>query len=87
MAINHQSPYELIPALTTKQINTTTWGAGATTSTIVDAKIHLNSVVIAYITGSTPPAGFWAYTVTQGQVVITSSASETSSLPLSYIVI
>lgn len=86
MSISHQSPFELLPPLSTKQINTTTWGAGGNTMTIVDGKIHPNSQIEAWVTGTVPAAGQWAYNVTQGQVVITSSNSENSALPVSYLV-
>ena len=87
MAINHEAPWKSIPGLSQKQLNTTTWGATAGSCTIVDGNIHTNSVVLLQVTGSTPQAGRWSYTVTQGQVVITSSDSEQSTLPLSYIVL
>lgn len=87
MATGKQSPQSSLPPLSLKGINTTTWGAVANTCTITDAYIHPNSVVIAFVTGLTPAAGSWAYTVTQGQVIITSSDAENSALPVSYIVI
>jgi len=83
----HQSPQSSLPPFSVKQLNTGLWGATAGSCTITDEYIHPNSVVIAYVTGSTPAAGRWSYTVTQGQVVITSSDSESSTLPISYIVI
>lgn len=69
-----------------KQLNTTTWGSGGNTLTITDEYIHPNSQVDAYVTGSTPQAGQWAYAVTQGQCIITSSSSENSTLPVAYVV-
>lgn len=87
MAIGKQSPQSSLPPLALKTINTTTWGATANSCTISDEYIHPNSVVIAYVTGDTAAAGRWSYAVTQGQVVITSSDAESSSLPVSYIVI
>ncbi len=87
MSINHEAPWKSIPGLSQKQLNTTTWGAVANSTTIVDGNIHLNSVVLAYVTGSTPAVGNWSYTVTLGQVVITSTDSESSTLPISYIVL
>lgn len=87
MSVNHQSPQSSLPPLAFKTVNTTTWGSGGNTVTITDAYIHSNSVVLAFVTGSTPQAGFWSYTITQGQVVITSSSVETSTLPISYIVL
>ena len=87
MSINHEAPWKSIPGLAQKQINTTTWGAGGNTCTITDGNIRPNSVVVAYVTGATPAAGTWANAITSGQVVITSSASESSTLPISYIVL
>lgn len=87
MATGKQSPQSSLPPFALKTINTTTWGATANTLTITDEYIHPNSVVLAFVTGTTPAAGFWSYTVSQGSVAITSSASESSTLPVSYIVI
>lgn len=86
MAINHESPAESIPGLSQKQLNTQTWGAGGNTCSITDGKIKLNSQVHVQVTGNTPPAGFWSYTVGNGTLVITSSNSESSTLPISYVV-
>lgn len=88
MSLEHQSPQSSLPPFAVKEINTTTWGAGGNTLTIADEYIRPNSVVIAYVTGSSAQAaGNWSYTVTQGQVVITSSDSESTTLPVAYIVI
>ena len=87
MATGKQSPQSSLPPLAVKTINTTTWGSTANTLTITDEYIHPNSVVIAYVTGTTPAAGNWSYTVTQGSVAITSSDGESSTLPVSYIII
>lgn len=87
MSVSHQSPQSSMPPLALKTINTTTWGAGGNTCTITDAYIHPNSVLDIYVTGATPQAGQWAMAITQGQVVITSSSSESSTLPISYIVL
>ncbi len=87
MATGRQSPQSSLPPLSLKTINTTTWGSTANTCTITDEYIHPNSVVLAYVTGTTPAAGRWSYTVSQGSVAITSSDSENSSLPISYIVL
>ncbi len=87
MAVNHQSPQSTLPPFSQKQINTTTWGASANACTITDTYIKANSVVLAYVTGATPAAGQWSYTVTAGQVVIASSNSESSTLPVSYIIL
>lgn len=86
MSTGHQSPQSSLPPLSQKQINTTTWGAGGNTLTIADEYIHPNSQVDAWVTGSVPQAGQWAYAITQGQVVITSSSAESSTLPVSYVV-
>lgn len=86
MATGKQSPQSSLPPLAMKQINTTTWGSTPNTCTITDEYIHPNSQVDAWVTGSTPAVGNWAYAVTQGQVVITSSGAESSTLPISYIV-
>lgn len=83
----HQSPQSSLPPFSVKQINTGTWGANSNTCLITDPYIHPNSVVIAFVTGTTPAAGRWAYTVAQGTCTITSSDSESSTLPISYIVI
>lgn len=80
----HQSVQETLPPLQYKQINTLTWGGTANTCTIVDPNIKLNSQIEAWVTGSTPAAGQWAYAITQGQCVITSNNSESSTLPISY---
>lgn len=87
MAYGHQSPGFTLPSFRMKQVNSTTWGSTANSLTIADEYIHANSVVIAFVTGSTPAAGRWSYTVTAGQVVITSSDAESSTLPVSYIVL
>ena len=87
MAINKEAPWKSIPGFSQKQLNTTTWGAGGNTCTIVDENIHLNSMVFIQVTGTTPQAGQWSYVVTNGQVVITSSSSENSALSLTYIVL
>lgn len=86
MTIAHQSPYDVIPGLSQKQLNTTVWGGGGVTTTIVDPTIHANSALLVYST-STPPAGDWALNVTNGQVVITSSAAESAVLAIAYIVL
>lgn len=83
---NHQSPFELSPALSQKQLNTGTWGGGGNTCLITDGKIKLNSQVLVQVTGTTPPAGHWSYVIGNGNVTITSSNSENSALPLSYVV-
>lgn len=87
MATGKQSPQSSLPPLAMKTINTTTWGAGGNTSTITDEYIHPNSVVLVYVTGSVGAAGNWSQTITQGQIVITSTDAESSTLPISYIVL
>lgn len=74
------------PGLRYKKIATTTWGAGGTSTTITDANISPNSQLELWVTGTVPQAGQWAYTYNEGNVVITSSASESSTLPLSYFI-
>lgn len=86
MSIGHQSPQSSLPPLSQKQINTTTWGSGGNTMTITDPYIVSNSQVDAWVTGSIPQSGQWAYAVTNGQCVITSSDSENSTLPVSYVI-
>lgn len=86
----HQSPQSSLPPLSAKQVNTGTWGAGGNVCVITDAEIHPNSVIIAYVTGTTigvQAAGNWSYSVSQGSCTITSSDGEDTSLPVSYIVI
>jgi len=87
MATGRQSPQSSLPPLALKTLNTTTWGSTANTCTITDEYIHPNSVIIAFVTGTTPAIGRWSYTVSQGSVAITSSDAENSTLPISYIVI
>jgi hypothetical protein len=86
MSTGHQSPQSTLPPLKYKTINTLTWGAGGNTLTIKDSYISTNSQVDAWVTGSVPQAGQWAFAVTPGQCIITSSDSESSTLPVSYIV-
>lgn len=84
----HQSPQSSLPPLSAKQINTGTWGANSNTCLITDAEIHANSVVVAYATGTAAqPAGRWSYVNAQGTCTITSSDSESSTLPIAYIVL
>ena len=87
MSQPHFSPGYSLPSFRNKQLNTTTWGAGGNTCTISDPYIFANSLVDAYVTGATPAKGNWAFTVTEGQVVITSTDSENSALPITYIVL
>lgn len=83
----HQSPQSTLPPLAFKTVNTGTWGANSNTCAITDEYIHPNSVVIAFVTGTTPAAGNWSYTVAQGTCTITSTDAESSTLPVAYIVI
>lgn len=84
----HQSPQSSLPPLSQKQVNTGTWGANSNTCVITDEYIHPNSCVIVWVTGTTPANGIsWSQTVAQGSVTITSSDSESSTLPISYIVL
>lgn len=75
---------EYDPAFRFKTITTLTWGAGGNTRTVTDPKITLNSQIEIWVTGSTPQSGNWSYTYSVGSVLITSSNSENSALPLSY---
>lgn len=87
MSTGHQSPQSTLPPLALKTINTTTWGAVANTCTITDPYIHTNSWIDIQVSGSTPQAGRWSTTVTQGQIVITSTDAENSTLPITYIIL
>lgn len=66
---------------------TVLWGSTANTCTITDAKFSTNSAPHVWVTGVTPQAGRWSYTVNNGSLVITSTDAESSTLPLSYIII
>lgn len=87
MSTQHFSPASGLPPFSQKTLNTLTWGANATALTIVDPYIVSNSQIDLQVTGSTPAAGRWSYTYSQGQVIVTSSDSEQSSLPLQYIIL
>lgn len=87
MATGTQSPQSSLPPLALKNVNTTTWGATANTCTITDPYVHTNSSPIIWVTGTTPAAGNWSWTCTQGVITITSSDGENSTLPISYIVL
>lgn len=88
MATGSQSPQSSLPPLAAKTVNTTTWGTGGNTCTITDAYIHSNSAVLIWVTGTTPAAGTnWTQTITQGQVVLTSTDAESSTLAIAYIVL
>lgn len=86
MSTGHQSPQESLPPLRIKVINTLLWGAGGNTLTIKDSYISTNSQVDTWVTGTTPQQGQWSYVVTPGQCVVTSSSSENSTLPVSYVI-
>lgn len=87
MATGRQSPASSLPPFSAKTLSTTTWGATPNTCTITDEYVHPNSVVLAYVTGTTPAAGRWSYIVSQGSVAITSSDAESSTLAISYIIL
>lgn len=87
MAVNHQSPASNLAPFAYKTVNTTTWGSTPNTCTIADTYINTNSFVVLNVTGTTPAAGRWSWTVTQDQLVITSTDAESSTLPISYIVL
>lgn len=84
--VGHQSPQSSLPPLSQKTINTFTWGTGGNSVTITDPYVHPNSQVDWWVTGTVPPAGQWAVVVNQGSFTLTSSDSESSTLPVSYIV-
>lgn len=83
----HQSPQSSLPPLSQKQVNTGTWGGSANSCVITDAYIHPNSIVIVQVTGAVGQAGIWSYTYAQGSLTITSTDGESSTLPLSYVVL
>lgn len=87
MSTGHQSPQSNLSPLAYKTVNTTTWGAGGNTCTIADTYINSNSVFHVWVTGLVAAAGNWALTITDNQVIITSSDAESSTLPISYIVL
>lgn len=87
MSAGHQSPQSSLPPLALKTVNTTTWGSTANTCTITDEYVHTNSAVLVWVTGTTPAAGRWSIDCTQGTITITSSDAESSTLPISYIVL
>ena len=66
---------------------TTTWGSTANTCVITDAKITTNSAPHIWVTGTTPQVGQWSWTCTAGTLTITSSSAESSTLPISYIIL
>lgn len=86
MSTGHQSPQSSLPPLSLKTINTLLWGPGGSTLTITDEYIHANSQVDTWVTGAVPAVGQWAYAITQGQCVITSSDAESATLPISYVI-
>lgn len=82
----HQAPYDSLPPLSQKQINTGTWGSGGNTCVITDATIHLNSFVLVQVLSTVAQAaGEWSYVYAEGSLTITSSDSENSSLSMAYI--
>ncbi len=87
MSVNHQSPQSNLSPLAYKTVNTTTWGASPNTCTITDTYVHTNSSPIIWVTGTVPAAGRWSWTCTAGVITITSTDGESSTLPLSYVVL
>lgn len=89
MAIGHQSPGFSLPSFRMKQVNQTTWGTTGTSVTIDDDYVFENSVVLAQAYGTTAPSGTWAIDVASGggSFTITSSASESGTLTIQYIVL
>lgn len=87
MAAGHQSPASTLPPFAYKTMNTTTWGSTPNTCTISDSYVHTNSIALIQVSGTTPQAGIWSVTYTEGVITITSSDAESSTLPISYIVL
>ncbi len=87
MSAGHQSPQSSLPPLAFKTINTVLWGASSNALTVTDEYVHPNSVIVPYVTGAVPAAGRWSIAVSQGSFVITSTDGESSTLPVSYIVL
>lgn len=83
----HQSPASSLPPFSNKVVNTGTWGANSNNCVITDEYINSNSFVIVEVTGTTPAVGNWSFTVTQDTLTITSTDAESSTLPISYIVL
>jgi hypothetical protein len=84
--INHQSIQQTLPSLRNKTVNTFKWGNGGNSVTITDTYCSTNSQIEAWVTGTVPQSGQWAYQVNEGSFTITSSSSESSTLPVSYII-
>lgn len=82
----HQSPQSSLPPLSQKAVNTFQWGNGATTVTITDQYCRLNSQIDFWVTGTVPQAGQWAVQINNGSFTITSSDSESATLPVSYVI-
>lgn len=83
---NHQSPASSLPPLSQKTVNTFLWGNGGNSVTITDEYCHPNSQIEAWVTGTVPAAGQWAYTITEGSFTITSGSSESTTLPIAYVI-
>lgn len=79
---------QFFPPMKYKTVNTLTWGAGGNSVTITDPGIKPNSVPKVWVTGTTPQAGQWAINIPSGggSMTITSSSSENSALPISYVI-
>ncbi len=77
-----QQPRDYSPELAIITQPSTTWGATANACTITDASIHPSSCIVVTPTGI--PAGNWKQAVSQGQLIITSSDAENSTLGLNY---
>jgi hypothetical protein len=75
------------PAFRTKTLTNITWGAGGNTLVITDSNISPNSHIEIQVTGTAAQqAGNWSYLYAVGSVTITSSSSESSTLPLAYFI-
>lgn len=84
--VGHQSPQSSLPPLSQKQPNTFLWGNGGNSVTITDPYCRANSQIEYWITGTVPQAGQWAIQVNVGSFTITSSDSESTTLPVSYVI-
>jgi hypothetical protein len=70
-----------------KNPTVTTWGSTANTCTITDPAISANSAPLVWVTGTTAQAGRWSYVCAVGTLTITSTDSESSTLPINYIIL
>ncbi len=78
------SPRIQISDLSGRTVFNTTWGTGGNTATVTNPRIATTSIFTPWVRGTVPANGRWAWTISKGQVVITSSDSESASLTISY---